>query len=125
MNASRGFTLIEVLVSMLIFSIAMLFGLSFFMFGQQHMVRADESTYAVQFAQEGMEYWRSVPYDSVQLSSTVARTDPYSGMPYNRSTSAPEFTMLSEKYKVVSVTVTWTSHGNLQHVALQGTVFHP
>jgi prepilin-type N-terminal cleavage/methylation domain-containing protein len=56
MKHTRGFTLVEVMIASIIFAIVMLYGISFFTFGRKPVVKAQETNFALQLAEDDMEY---------------------------------------------------------------------
>ncbi|MFW6134402.1 MAG: prepilin-type N-terminal cleavage/methylation domain-containing protein [Elusimicrobiota bacterium] len=61
----KGYTIVEVLVSVVLLAIVMIGGMQFFTQGREQTVRSGEVTYALQLAKSGLEWAKSVDYNSL------------------------------------------------------------
>ena len=95
MNNRKGFTLVEVMVASIIFSIVMLNGLAFFSFGKRPVIRAQETSFALQLAEDDLEAAKMYGYGAHDqttgpryapgngdIAYTVTRKTSYLGDPF-------------------------------------------
>jgi prepilin-type N-terminal cleavage/methylation domain-containing protein len=107
MRKNKGFTLIETMMAMMIFVIVMLFCLTFFVFGNRRLAKANEVSYAVQLAKDDMESVRAVAYNLVVPAGATSITNPQTGIAFTRVRGVQTVGAAGETYKIISVTVTW------------------
>jgi prepilin-type N-terminal cleavage/methylation domain len=130
LNADRGFTLIEMVVAIALFTITMVYGLSFFTYGAQSALRAEVRREALQqcnaiieqhkgtvFSSEGV----SVPYNPAAINvgpGGAARITQYVSA-YAHSK------MPSVTCRLIETTATWksTSKGLVHLIAIQAPNF--
>lgn len=79
-----GLTLIEVLISVIIFSIIMLFGMSFFTFSGSSFGHSERTTFAIALANSEMEQLKARPWAGLPGAGTTvtAVPDSNSGITY-------------------------------------------
>lgn len=134
MKNTRGFTLIEVVVALVIFSLTMLFGLSFFVYGRKNMQGAYETTTMLQVAKDKIETEKTRAYDSI-ISIAPVVVPKGSVIPYDYTitqTVSVETTLSGPlgcsnvNSKIIDVTVSWTSlaRGSNESITLKTMVAH-
>lgn len=111
-KTTGGFSLIEVMVSVVILAISLLFGLSFFSFGHKDTAAGKHTTYALQLAKDHLEYMRSLDYTGIPVSSNTTHSS--YGVTFSRQfSSRVKIGTENDEYRVLSVTVTWTANGSI------------
>jgi prepilin-type N-terminal cleavage/methylation domain-containing protein len=112
MKKKNAYTLIEVLIAMLIFSINMLFAVVFFTYGQKKGITVDETGYALNLAKANIEQWKTLTYDNI-LSGPVSSGSDDSHVGDTRCVYAwqvfvtPVNDPINGEYKIIQTTVTW------------------
>lgn len=86
-SAEDGFGLIELLIAMVILNVGLLAIIASFQAGIVTLSRASRATTAAVIADQQMELYRAITYDSIRLASaTIPSTAPYTTDPaYNAS----------------------------------------
>ena len=119
MKKNAGFTLIEIVVSLLIFSVVMIVGLSFFVGSRRDVQKSKREDYAMQLSKDSAEFYNARSYPGIPVSSSSLFS--MGGIDFQRFFSANEFYITasyggsppsyigSVPYKILSVTVTWFS----------------
>jgi len=121
----KGFTLVELMVAMVIFTICILFGTSFFIFGTRVKQQAVNLTNAMKFGQAEIEWLKTRTYANV-----VAGGPPTLLLTYQDTTMSPAMiysayvtTVLSvnasapnEQCKKITMDIQWTEYGNAKSV---------
>jgi prepilin-type N-terminal cleavage/methylation domain-containing protein len=97
-NQYKGFTLVEVMVSVLIFTIIMLSASSFFTSTQKNLRKSEKNEIAVRLANSKMEQIKSSLYDLIENNSENINIDGYR---FNRYTTV----ISDDGYKVINVRV--------------------
>jgi prepilin-type N-terminal cleavage/methylation domain-containing protein len=119
MRTRSGYTLIEVLVAMLIFAVTMIFGFTFFMYGNRGGVSAKEMVFALDTAKSLIEDTKNMDYDTVKLNyppppgtaaSPLEHIDPQSGVRYMSEITTVEDAAVG--YLTIFATITWNSPGS-------------
>ncbi len=113
-HASKGFTLVEVMIAVIIFSITMLYGLSFFAFSARHVAKAKDYTFALQLARDALESAKLDAYDAVPIhpDARTATMPSEEGIQFSsRLTSRVVAAANAEPYKLVTVDVNWVDNG--------------
>jgi prepilin-type N-terminal cleavage/methylation domain-containing protein len=127
----RGFTVVEVIVAVVIFSAATLCGMSFFIFGNHILMRAREESFALMIAENEMAQVRtkcvahcSVFADRFGLPEEKNHPVPQLGITYHSLFSWDQVDTpyaapaggqqhpVYDWYRVVWVTVTWHSNSD-------------
>jgi prepilin-type N-terminal cleavage/methylation domain-containing protein len=83
LNQHKGFTLVEVMVSVLIFTIIMLSASSFFTSTQKNLRKSEKNEIAVRLASSKMEQLKSSLYDMIESNNESISVDGYR---FNRHT---------------------------------------
>lgn len=108
---SRGMTLVEIAVALIVLSIAVLAGMSSFTASQKQIIGAAIQDRMYQVAQNEAERVFSLPYD--QVNPLAARAVTVDGKDYTLSTAVVEDLLnppaLNPKVKKVTITVTVTN----------------
>jgi prepilin-type N-terminal cleavage/methylation domain-containing protein len=124
-NYYRGVTLIEILVSIVILSVVSLGSIVFFSYGRQETHAAKINQFAQILAEDQMEMMRGKKYTEVSGSFTTNVVNTQQTF-YRLSTTYKRFfgsrlvavnslvNQYTERYKVVTVTVTWVSDAGAQ-----------
>jgi prepilin-type N-terminal cleavage/methylation domain-containing protein len=121
-DASRGFTLLEVLIAIGILSIGLLgmATLTGSIIGYNRMAR--EITEATTLAQAKMEELKNEAWDNIQTETEAnldaAGNDAPPGI-YERVTEVAQAGSGDNPYKMVDVTVSWDWRGKTRNVALK------
>jgi prepilin-type N-terminal cleavage/methylation domain-containing protein len=112
----EGFSLIEVLVAMVIFSIASL-AVSKLMVGSSSAVSENaESTHAIALAQQKLENLRNLRYLDLASGSETRLGSEWKGMPFTVAWVVSNDTPITGTRTVVA-TVSWTSKGQTRSYA--------
>jgi prepilin-type N-terminal cleavage/methylation domain-containing protein len=104
--SKNGFTLVEVIVSAILFTIIMLFGMSFFVTGNRFFVRSEKVMFAVDLGTAQMERLQTVSWNN--LTSTTTTAERY-GETFTCNVEVTTVTIGSVKFKYIGSTVTWPS----------------
>jgi prepilin-type N-terminal cleavage/methylation domain-containing protein len=126
MKNKHGFTLIELVVSITIFSFVMLYGLAFFTYGNKNKAKAREMVYALQIAQDKIEELRTYQYlnlPSSPVDESIVNSN--SGKTFARNTTlTPD--PLGFNAREVAITVTWRSDtGKQESLSLRTIISGP
>jgi prepilin-type N-terminal cleavage/methylation domain-containing protein len=109
MNKTRGYTLVEVIIAMIIFAINMLFAITFFTYGNQSRVRSEETNYALNIARDEIETLKSKNYESITVTASTPVSRKFEDdIQYNYWVGVSEINGSEGKYKIIRATVTWT-----------------
>lgn len=116
MKKRWGFTLIEVLVAMGIFFGVVMASVAFFSYGRRQGSESNREDYALQLAEDRIEILKTMGYDDIsdQGEQTYSRF----GTTFNQRYAASELYTYDEVYKVITISVTWTSDGEQKDVKL-------
>lgn len=132
-----GFTLIEILVALSLFTVGMVSVLQIFPINRKFLVQSADTTQAVFLAQEEMEIVRNTSYASLTTGAAQAfeplHTLSVSSGPfvnYRRTTvinfvdpAAAYLASATDKFmKRVDITVTWDENGNTRTYTLSSVV---
>ncbi|MFC2048947.1 prepilin-type N-terminal cleavage/methylation domain-containing protein [Elusimicrobiota bacterium] len=115
-NKERGFTLAEVLIALIIFTSVSLISIAYVGFGKKQDVNAKRQVYGLKLAEDQIEMYKTMSYDSIADQPSTIHSK--YGTDFTRSYSASELQTTSDKYKVVSVTITWNASSGPQKVNL-------
>ncbi|MGA2091617.1 MAG: prepilin-type N-terminal cleavage/methylation domain-containing protein, partial [Endomicrobiales bacterium] len=103
---THGFTLVELIVSVFIFTILMVFGMSFFSMGNVPFLRAKRTMFAVSYGEGEMERYQSIAWSN--LGSTVTTTvDPNTGTTFTDTIEVTTVTIGSTLFAYIGSSVTW------------------
>ena len=127
MTKEAGFTLVEVLVAILVFSFTMFLGLTIFRYRHKHIIRSREVKFGLGLAGDRTETLKTDEYDQVPpLDQHLQTTHSRYGTIFTCDYWANEIITSTERYKVVSVTVTWISAGTTLDKEINvRTIFSP
>lgn len=130
MKKERGFTIIEVIVAIFIFTVVMLCGMSFFSFGSKVLMQAREQQYALQLAKQVMttkdsrdhthcpiftkESYRPriLTYFVPEVAQTYTAIFSWEQVNNPYGYTAGQSSSTFDWYRIVWVTVTWRSHAD-------------
>ncbi|MFH1414465.1 MAG: prepilin-type N-terminal cleavage/methylation domain-containing protein [Elusimicrobiota bacterium] len=116
MNNNKGFTLMEIVVALVLFSSIALTSVAFFSYGQKQGVKAKRVNYALEIAEEEIEILKTKSYNDLGSMGPQAHTR--YGTVFNVNYAANEVGTYTEAYKVVTVTVTWSADGRQRNIEL-------
>jgi len=120
----NGFTIVEILVAVVIFSTIALASIAYYTYGRRSGIEAKRANYALRLAEDQLELFKSMPYDSV--ASSAHRVYYKHGAQFTRYYAASQRYSYDENYKVVTVSVTWTSdNGNKKEGLELFTIISP
>jgi Tfp pilus assembly protein PilV len=121
---TSGTTFVEVIIAMIIFSLIMLYGLSFFVYGNRSGARAREKKFAMQMAMNDIERVKTSSYASIPVLNTGTTT--YAGLIFTKIQTAQAVNTAQEKYTTVIESVTWISGGGAGNsVSLRTIISEP
>ena len=112
----QGFSLIEVLVAMVIFSLASLAVSKLMVSSSSFVAENAESTHAVALAQQKLENLRNLRYLDLATSSETRLASEWKGVPFTIAWVVNNDTPITGT-KTVNVTVSWTSKGQSRSYA--------
>jgi prepilin-type N-terminal cleavage/methylation domain-containing protein len=118
-----GFTLIEVMVGTIVFTIAVLCGVVCFMYGQVSINNATRYRLAVEMARAKVEELEAYPY--VNIASATEVNLALSGATATRTTTVTQQTLNSTTYKQISVVVQWPAAKPTQNVSVYTLIGAP
>ncbi len=107
---NKGFTLVECLISMLIMTILLAGGMSFYFYANEQNTLAAHKELMLALANSKMEEWKSTDYNTLRNHALVENTIPVTGGLI--ATVKSQFTNLErpsdhKEYIEVLVTLTW------------------
>jgi prepilin-type N-terminal cleavage/methylation domain-containing protein len=106
----QGFTLIEAVVALVILSVVSVASIAYFTFGTEKKMDMKTVNYGYRIAEDLIEELRAQSY--VAASSGVGpQTFTKYGTIFTREYAVSEPALSTGKFKVITVTVTWTSDG--------------
>ncbi len=111
-QAPKGFTLVEVMVALVLFSIVSLAIASQLVFPTAMISENAQYSQAIALAQQALEDLRAVPYDSIDDG---LETVTWKGIPFTVSWDVEE----GEGTKEIQVTVSWESKGETKTYGIQ------
>lgn len=116
----KGFTLIEILVSLVIFLIIMAAGLSFFFYGKTDINLSGHYRQAGELASQKLEEIRALPYNEIENSyeQGIVMED----ISFNRITSVTQRADLD--MKEIEAKVRWQEKGINREVKLKTIISH-
>jgi len=109
-NSCAGYSLIELLVAMLIFSVASLASARMMLEATQMVAENELASEAIAAAQKSLEQLRNLPYDSME-NGRFSDTVPSSRGGVNFSVTRTVTEDVGEGIKRVAVIVSWDGHG--------------
>ena len=122
MKNCEGFTLIEVMVASIVFSVGMLCGLAFFSIGQGATTKAQEIDFALQTAENDMEAAIANPAGLVP-GSTITKPAITNTSTNVKFTDTIKVSATVNNYESVQCNVAWTSPGSgVQHLIISSYV---
>jgi prepilin-type N-terminal cleavage/methylation domain-containing protein len=108
---TRGVTLVEVMIAIMIFSIISIGAMSLFWMGRKPAAKAQKMLFAQEFASGAVEMCKTLPYDSAAPSTGLNNPQVSGinrwGVAFTRTYSMREYNANDVVYKIISVTVTW------------------
>jgi len=107
---SNGFTLIEVVITLLILSICLLGMAGLMVTTTRNNSYGGHLTEAATFAQDKLEQLRATPFGMIQLNTTI-KDNPLgsTGITYSRSwVAVPNILPPGNTIDVITITVSWT-----------------
>lgn len=108
LHKPSGFTLVEVVVSLLIFALVMLYLLPFFSYGHRHTVNSDETTYGLQRAKDVLETCQTMPYDDISVGTDLfVSSSTVNDVTFTATRTSSETVTAEQYYKTINVTVSW------------------
>ena len=113
---NSGVTLIEVIIAMLIVTIIALVSTTFFILGKKGTMDAKKASYALQLAEDKVEFFKSTAYSSI--TSSALETFTRFGTDFARFYVASELYTYDERYKVVGISITWPTDGKSKSMNL-------
>lgn len=100
---NSGLTLVGVIVAMTIFTVVMVVGFSFFVIGNENIIKAERKKIALHLASARLEILKATPFDLIldntETSITIGSGD------YETETIVTDIT----SYKEIQLTVTWNN----------------
>ncbi|MCB4792021.1 MAG: prepilin-type N-terminal cleavage/methylation domain-containing protein [Elusimicrobia bacterium] len=104
-----GFTLIETIIAMVIFSIIVLMSTSSMPSTKDFEMRSKNRVFALELAEKQIELMKTLAYGSVNSAVLVTNpaTNPDSGIQFGTSVVVNTIAAGGETYKTVAVTVSW------------------
>ncbi len=139
LRQSRGFTLVETLVSISIFSLSIIAVMSFMSQNIPNTQYAKNRIAAIYLAQEGVEYLRNMRDNYVLFTNTTGRTwssfrdasmadiENVNPMPFNNNnnfTRTMEKTIINSNEVKISSTVSWNQIGRSYNITLSEVLFN-
>ena len=103
----KGFTLLEILISLVIVTVSIVFISGAFSSSMVGSVDAEKTTVAMNLAQRRMEEMRNLDFDTGIIAEAKADVSGFSGFQREVSVSEPQTDL-----KQVTVTVYWTYKGD-------------
>jgi type IV pilus assembly protein PilV len=104
---SKGFTLIEVLISLVILAISLLALAGLMTTSTRNNASGGRLTEAATYAQDKLEELRAMPWDSIPLNQTSDSPMSRPGVQYDRSWIA-SLNALNPDIKEIQITIRWT-----------------
>ena len=119
---NNGFTIVELVIAMTIFSIAMLYGLSFFVYANMNHASSGESSYGLQLAKDVLENAKSNGYISIPVGNVVVSHTSPSGLVYGIKRTVTEIKNSTGIYKEITAEITWTDSHSIARQATLKTI---
>ncbi|HVT05335.1 MAG TPA: type II secretion system protein [Thermoanaerobaculia bacterium] len=117
MKSSRGFTLVETLVGLLILTLVVTTSLAVFVERQRRLKEADDTIVAYQALANEAEVQRQVPYASLSTTSTQSfATDTMILVSLKKPATSVAVKQPGPNRKIVTMTVSWND--GLRHADL-------
>ena len=103
MKKTKGFTLVEVLIAIIVIAIIAVAAFEFFRYCQRFILQAELKLMAVNLAREKMEelYWDSDPPEPPAVPEDIMLTTSHS---FERNYTIGDST---GNYKIIDVTISW------------------
>ncbi|MGC8976550.1 MAG: type IV pilus modification PilV family protein [Candidatus Ratteibacteria bacterium] len=129
MRKNNGFSLIEIIVSVLIFTIGILGGLAYFFYSQTNLNLERHRRTAIELAQSRIEFLKTVSYSNLNNyneNGTNITIDEISGkrMTIIEDIDDPDDVDTNPDYKKITVKITWYENKKNNEVVLQ-TIISP
>ncbi len=129
MRKNNGFSLIEIIVSVLIFTIGILGGLAYFFYSQTNLNLERHRRTAIELAQSRIEFLKTVSYSNLNNyneNGTNITIDEISGkrMTIIEDIDDPDDADTNPDYKKITVKITWYENKKNNEVVLQ-TIISP
>ncbi|GEM_PF-4865826 len=116
-----GFTLIELMVSVILFTIIMLFGMAFFTSADRPFASANKALFAISLGTGVLESYKTLNWNNL-VSATTTAVDPKSGVTFTCTTEVTMVTVGSANFKYIGTTVTWPGQNvNIDFVTARST----
>ena len=107
---SRGFTLTEVLIGVVILGVVFLVGGQYFVYGAEFIEKAARKDRALQIAAGELEIMKGAPFSEI---TDFTRQDTIAGWTYSVEASVTDVTG-AETYKIARVQVSWDENQELE-----------
>jgi prepilin-type N-terminal cleavage/methylation domain-containing protein len=111
-SKKEGFTLIEVLITILVLTVVLVAVLSTFIYGFNILARMKQTVIATQCAQEKLEHVRNLTFDEVLVIESTFTHEHFSLLEDGTGVISLEDTSLGDDIKKLTVSVLWTFRGN-------------
>lgn len=123
----KGYTIVEVLISSVIFTIIMLYAFGFFSYMEKGVEDKKYENYALKLCEDAIEHLKSVDLDYNEIPSTYTVISVFNN--YNRSFTriygSNEVNTVSEVYKMVFSSVTYNTSGGITKTVIVRTIISP
>jgi len=111
-SKKEGFTLIEVLITILVLTVVLVAVLSTFIYGFNILARMKQTVISTQCAQEELENIRNLTFDEVLAIESTFTHEHFSLLEDGAGVISLEDTSLGDDIKKLTVSVLWTFRGN-------------
>jgi type II secretory pathway pseudopilin PulG len=120
---NSGTTLVELITAILIFSIVMIGGMSFFVLGNQSFQRSKRVAFATQVGYEAIQKYSTQSWDNLQ-SIVGTAMDP-GGITYKCATTVTPVTVGAMQTKNINTVVTWPGQTAAETVDFDTSISSP
>ena len=129
MKNQSGFTFVEVIISVVIFSILMVFGSSFFVFGNNNMAGVKNREFALLFAKETIEGYKEQVYTTNNTGlyswpELPDQTKTFQGALFTCRSTITTVSGTTNNLRYLTVAVDWTG-STIDTVTVATYVVHP
>lgn len=108
LDTIAGLTLIEVLIAVILFSVIMLFGMSFFTFSSTSFGHSQNTTFAISLANDEMERLKTATWAGIS-SGVTDTTDTQTGIKYTVTRTVVNLppAPATPTHKQITISVDW------------------